>query len=188
MSKHHLILGETTDYITGEKIVETLDENYRQKIAKFLVETKGYDKKDILVKRKINITLDENKTGKSTVDFSIIIENKTFVIVIFGPGSLTTRQRSTIAAARLIESYEVPYSIITNGVDAEIMLTESGKVISKGFDKIPEKKDALKIFKEISFRTLPPDRIEKEKRILYVFDILTKKECEDFICCNSECY
>ena len=45
MAGHHLILGEITDFITGKTIEDTHDERYRQKIAKFLVNEKGYDKK-----------------------------------------------------------------------------------------------------------------------------------------------
>jgi hypothetical protein len=37
MAGHHLILGELEDFITGETIRDTLDERYRQKIARLLV-------------------------------------------------------------------------------------------------------------------------------------------------------
>jgi hypothetical protein len=35
MCPHELILGETTDFITGETLVDTIDERARQKIARF---------------------------------------------------------------------------------------------------------------------------------------------------------
>ena len=44
---HHLILGELIDFITGETIQDTHDERYRQKLARLLVEHKGYVKKEI---------------------------------------------------------------------------------------------------------------------------------------------
>ncbi|MCK7466807.1 MAG: hypothetical protein MZU91_00755 [Desulfosudis oleivorans] len=43
MAGHHLILGKLTDFLTGEILDDTLDERYRQKIARWLVEQKGYD-------------------------------------------------------------------------------------------------------------------------------------------------
>ena len=49
MSTHHLILGETVDYITGQTITDTHDERARQKIARFLVEEKGYAGGDVRV-------------------------------------------------------------------------------------------------------------------------------------------
>ncbi|MCP4369667.1 MAG: type I restriction enzyme HsdR N-terminal domain-containing protein, partial [Deltaproteobacteria bacterium] len=46
-SGHHLILGKLVDFITGETIQDTHDERYRQKLARLLVEKKGYTKNDI---------------------------------------------------------------------------------------------------------------------------------------------
>ena len=45
--KHHLVLGEMTDYLTGKTVEDNHDERLRQKIARFLVERKGYGKKDV---------------------------------------------------------------------------------------------------------------------------------------------
>ncbi|MCK7503858.1 MAG: hypothetical protein MZV70_06955 [Desulfobacterales bacterium] len=47
MGGHHLILGKLTDFLTGEVLDDTLDERYRQKIARWLVEQKGYDLPEI---------------------------------------------------------------------------------------------------------------------------------------------
>ncbi|MEZ4529113.1 MAG: hypothetical protein R2941_24640 [Desulfobacterales bacterium] len=44
MKGHHLVLGELEDFITGETLEDTLDERYRQKIARMLVNEKGYAK------------------------------------------------------------------------------------------------------------------------------------------------
>ena len=47
MSGHHLILGELKDYLTGETLPDTLDERYRQQLARLLVESKGFLKSDL---------------------------------------------------------------------------------------------------------------------------------------------
>jgi hypothetical protein len=47
MTGHHLILGEVEDFITGQRLKDTHDERYRQKIARLLVAHKGYRKADI---------------------------------------------------------------------------------------------------------------------------------------------
>jgi hypothetical protein len=41
MGTHHLILGKTTDFLTGQSLADTHDERVRQKIAQFLVNQKG---------------------------------------------------------------------------------------------------------------------------------------------------
>ena len=45
---HHLIYGHCNDFITGETVVDTDDERYRQKLARFLVEKKRAMLKPIL--------------------------------------------------------------------------------------------------------------------------------------------
>ena len=181
MAAHHLILGKLEDFITGETLADTFDERIRQKIARILVEDKGYAKEEIEVRRNIHLVVD-GKMGISLVDFLLKIDNRAFGIIIFGPGSLVSRERSTIAAARLVEDYEVPVAIITNGEDAEIMETKSGRIIARGVDAIPSKEDARKIISNTEFNKISEERLDKERRILYVFDVLTQKECDDFTC------
>ena len=181
MSTHHLILGETVDYITGQRIVDTHDERARQKIARFLVEEKGYSKDDIEVRQEISLDVDGNR-ATSKVDFVLRLNDKAFAIIIFGPGSLVSRERSTVAAARLVESYEVPFAVVTNGKDAEVLETRSGRVIAEGLEAIPSKEEALEKIRKLSFEKVPEKRLEKEKRILYVFDVLAERECDEFTC------
>ena len=181
MSAHHLIHGKIIDYITGNLVIDTDDERVRQTIAKFLVEKKGYLKTDIDVGRKISLIVDGNQ-AETTVDFIINIAGKSFAAVIFGPGSIVTRERSTLASARLVENYEVPYAIITNGKNTEIMETESGKVIAKGLFSIWHKTDAQKKAADHIYKTVCDKRKEKEERILYVYEVLAEKECNEFKC------
>ncbi|MBL0701920.1 MAG: hypothetical protein JJV91_00365, partial [Desulfosarcina sp.] len=82
----------------------------------------------------------------------------------------------------LVEEHEVPVAIITNGEDAEIMETKSGRIIARGIDSIPSKEDALKIIAKTELNKISEERLDKERRILYVFDVLTQKECDDFTC------
>lgn len=176
-----LILGKTVDFITGQPIVDTLDERARQKIARLLVEDKGYSKGDIEVRRKIPLTVD-GKRATARVDFIIRLEGRAFAVIIFGPGSLVSRERSTLAAARLVERYEVPFAVITNGQDAEVLETRSGRVIAEGLDAIPSKEEALERIRTLTFEELSGTRLEKEQRILYVFDVLAERECDEFTC------
>lgn len=181
MCAQQVILGKMVDFITGESIVDTIDERARQTIARFLVEEKDYLKGDIEVRQQITLTVDGNE-GTSQVDFVIRVAGKAFMIIIFGPGSLVSRERSTVAAARLIESHEVPFAVVTNGQAAEVLDTRSGKVIAEGLENIASRPEALKQLETITFEKLSEGRIEREKRILYTFDVLAKCECDGFAC------
>ena len=154
MSTQHLVPGKRIDFITGKIIVDTHDERVRQIIAKILINEKGFLKNDIELKRKIEINIEGNK-GIVNVDFIVRVNGKVFMVIIFGPGSLVSRERSSLAAARLVESYEVPYCVITNGDNAEVMETRSGKVVDKGINAILSKKEALEMFDTVLFERLP---------------------------------
>jgi hypothetical protein len=181
MSTEHLILGELTDFITGRTLNDTHDERARQKISRFLVEKKGYSKDDIETRRPLPLTLDGDE-GVVTIDFVILLEDRAFAVVVFGPGSIVTRERSTLSIARLTEDYIVPFAVVTNGEDAAVLDTKSGTVIAKGLQSIPTKSEALKMVKTLSFETIPKEQLEKEKRILFAFEVLAERECDEFTC------
>jgi len=181
MSTEHLILGKTVDFITGETIVDTHDERARQEIARFLVEKKGYSRKDIETGRNIALAVDDQQ-GVVRVDFVIRLRGKAFAIVRFGPGSLVSRERSSLAAARLVEPYVVPYAVVTNGKDAELLDTRSGKVIAEGLDAVPCRDEALKMMESLVFERLSAERLAKEKRVLFTFEVLAERECNEYTC------
>lgn len=171
MSEHHLILGKTVDLITGAVIDDTHDERYRQKIARLLVETKGYLKGDIIPDVKLPFSIDGNNS-EVRIDFVVRVDETTIMIIRYAPGSLVTRERPSVAAARLLESYQIPVTVVTNGRDAQIMDTCSGKVVGHGLDAIPSKKEASAIIDKREFQSIPAKQAEKEARILYVFDVV----------------
>jgi hypothetical protein len=178
---HELVLGETTDFITGETLIDTIDERARQKIARFLVEEKGYAKDEIQVRERIALEID-GEMGTFRVDFVIILRGKALMVIIFGPGSLVTRQRSAIAAARLLREYEVPLTVVTNSESAEVLETSSGTVVGEGLDSIPSKADVLERLATLTFEAIPEERLAKERRILYAFEVLAQRECDEFTC------
>lgn len=176
------ILGKTKDFITGHEITDTDDERYRQKIARLLVEKKGYSKDDIRVKREIELVCG-NERAFAKVDLVVNIKDRGLMIIRYGPGSLVTRERAALACARILEDYQIPLTVVTNGEDAELLDTISGKVIAMGLEAIPSKNQALKWIEEVEFRGLPAKKIEMEKRVLFAFDALEHgSECDDDFC------
>lgn len=182
MGKHHFVLGELTDFITGKTIVDTDDERDRQKIATYLVQDKGFLKTDIEPEVKLPVSIDDD-SDTVTIDFVIRLQGKVVMIVKYGPGSIVSRERPALSAARLLKSYIVPYSVVTNGQDVVIMDARSGKTIGNGFENIPSKKDLESQLKTIEFLTLEEKRAEKEKRILFCMEVLSNRDCE----CDRTC-
>ena len=169
---HHYIYGTCTDYITGESIVDTDDERCRQELARLLVEEKGYNKGKLEPRLSIE-TLYAGQYVVSTIDITVTLANRRFMILRFGPGSITTRERSAIAAARILDPvHQIPLAVVTNGRDAVLLDTYSGKIIKQGLDAIPAKKEATQMLQSLDFKPFADEeRIDRERRILNAYDI-----------------
>jgi hypothetical protein len=175
---HKRILGKTTDFITGREITDTDDERYRQKLARFLVEAKGYAKSDITPKRRIEMEI-EGKKVLSMIDFVVSTDGRSVMVIKYGPGSLVTRERPALAAARILEDHQIPLSVVTNGEDAEVLDTASGNLVSTGIDSIPDKARAREMGEKGTLQKLSAKQIEAEKRILSAYDYLEHDlECD----------
>jgi hypothetical protein len=182
MNGHHLILGELTDFITGQTRPDTHDERYRQKLARLLVERKGYLRADIQPRCELVATSGEHKKALVTVDLKIALSGRAGMIIRYGPGSLVTRQRPALAAARLLEPYQIPLVVVTNGEDAQILAGDSGKVISQGLDSIPARTELKRITAEAAFESISAQRAEMEARILYAYEVDGACPCDDSVC------
>jgi hypothetical protein len=165
------------DFITGQTFIDTDDERIRQRIERLLIEEKGYSKNDIGVDRWFNIILGD-EINRSKVDLVVGVEEKIFMIIKCARGSLVSREREVLSCARILDVYQIPFAVITNGEDAEVLDTISGEVIGCGLGAIPSKNQALEALGRIELKRLPEKRIEKEKRIFLVFDVFK---------CPSEC-
>jgi hypothetical protein len=178
---HHLILGELVDYITGETIQDTHDERYRQKLARFLVEHKGYLKKEIQPGRKLFITTG-NKKAVLTIDYTIKLAGKICIILKYGPGSLVTRHRPALAASRLVAPYQIPVVVVTNGEDADILEGATGRVVSTGLESIPDKVELIDKTANIHFDPISAKQAEMEAKIIYTFEVDGSCMCDDTSC------
>ncbi len=153
------------------------EERIKQKILSLLIEQKRYSRDDIIVDKQFDIIVD-NKVHKSSVDILIKLQEVMLMIIRCARGSLVTREREVLSCARIHDSYLIPFSVVTNGEDAQIIDSVSGEIVGHGLDSIPAKPDALEILKKIKLYKLAHDRIEKEKRIFLAFDALK---------CPTEC-
>lgn len=169
---HHLIYGYLSDYLTGEQLLDTDDERIRQKLSRMMVEEKGYQRDELEPRLTIE-TLYNRHFVVSTIDLTVTVESKRFLIIRYGPGSLVSRERSAIAAARVLDSrYRIPLAVVTNGRDAELLDTITGKLLETSMDAIPGRKRAKKLFDNLRFlEPLDNEKTQREKRILNAFDL-----------------
>jgi hypothetical protein len=164
-------LGKLIDLITGRNIVDTEDERYRQKLARFLVVEKGYLKEDIQVQRELPLQVG-GKSWVAKVDFAVTLQGKVVMILRFAPGSIVSRERPALAVARLLEPYGIPFVVVTNGNEAHILDTATGEVIGQRLEGIPSRAAMLSRFPHIQFSRVAEERLEKERRILFMFEAI----------------
>ncbi len=143
-----------------------------EKLARFFIEEKGFSESDLelglIIKTCFN---NEAVTSKITVTLSL--QNKRVMIIRYAPGSLVTREKAAVAAARILEkAYQIPFAVVTNGTSLELLDTYTGKVLSESFSSLPSKDELLSQMDTLKFQpyTDPKNR-EKCKRILNVFDV-----------------
>jgi hypothetical protein len=181
MDGHHLIMGKLADFITGETLNDTHDERYRQKIAKLLVEARGFKRNEIAPRHELIVKAGDKKAA-ICVDFVITLSEKICMIVKYGPGSVVTRVRPSLSVSRLVSGYQVPVVVITNGEDAEIVDGSKGTVMGRGLESTPSRSTLMKEFHEYSFEPISAGRVEMESRIAYAFEVDDSCPCDDSIC------
>jgi hypothetical protein len=181
MGGHHLILGELKDFITGELLADTHDERYRQKIARYLVMKKGHDKMDVRPRYPLIVAAGRRK-GRLMVDFTVAVDGRTAMVIKYGPGSLVTRYRSALAISRLLVPYQIPWVVVTNGESADILDGDTGTRTASGFERIPSHDTLARHMARHDLARLAADRLEKEARIVYAFEIDGGCPCDDTTC------
>jgi hypothetical protein len=158
-----------TDCLTGLEIPFSNRDNIRQKALRFLLEERGYRKEDLRVDREVLFDL-EGQQACSPVDIAVTIGGKTLILWKCSSGSLVSRERQIIASARLLEEYVVPFAVVTNGEDLELLDAVSEKVKGCGFQSVPSRQELLSSLEGLVFRRMKSRKIIYEQRILHTYD------------------
>lgn len=181
MGGHHLILGTLTDFLTGQTIPDTHDERYRQGIARFLVEKRGYLPEDIEASVPLEAVAGECR-AIVRVDFVVRVGDGVAMIVKYGPGSLTTRHRPALAASRLVSDRQVPVVVVTNGEAVEVLDGTTGKPRGLGFEAIPQRKVLVSRMASTERAPIAMERAQMEARVLYAYEVDGACPCDETIC------
>jgi hypothetical protein len=159
------------DFVTGKDLPNIGAEENRQVIERFLIEQKGYSKEDVQIDADIEMTV-AGEIYRSQLDLVVSADggNTRFIAIRCVAGSLGSREREIVAAARLMENYQIPLSIVSNGKTAIVLDTVSGKKTGEGMDAIPSKKEAIEKLESLELLPFPKDRLEREKLIFRTYD------------------
>lgn len=170
-SGHHIVYGALQDYLTGQVLPDTDDERIRQELARLLVEELGYRRQE--VEPRLTIVSEYAHRVVTTIALTVRLAGKRLFILRYAPGSLVTREKAAIAAARIVDpDYRVPLAVVTNGRDAELLETAHGKVLATGMACIPSRQQAEELMRQCVFEPFAdPEKRDQALRILNVFDL-----------------
>ena len=150
---------------------EDLENDARKMIGYLLRDKKGYGREDVRKGMAFEVTLG-HEAFWSSADFLVSVNGRMGMVIKCAGGSLDSRERQAVAAARVIASPPLPVAVVAGPVTAEVLDVASGKVIGGGFGAIPTKERLEVILKENAMLPLDAKRLEKEKRILLAFDAI----------------
>jgi len=157
------------DFVTGEQVPDMGAEANRQAVERILVNELGYEKKDVAVDVDIEMSI-SGEPYRSQIDLVVSVDGVRFMAVKCAAGSLGSREREILAAARLLDTFQIPLSLVSDGKTAILLDTASGKKLGEGLHMIPTKAQARDIIQSANLQPLAPDRLEREKLIFRSYD------------------
>jgi len=180
-SGHHIVYGVLQDYLTGEVLQDTDDERIRQQLMQRMVEQLGYAKDELEPRLKI-LSEFNNKKTETLIELAVRVNGKRLFILRYAPGSLVTREKAAVAAARILDpDYRIPLAVVTNGRDAELLETGSEKVIGTGMASIPDRQEAQRLMSCYDFE--PYQDVEQRERALRILNVFDEEIC----CAGNKC-
>ncbi|MBF0224740.1 MAG: type I restriction enzyme HsdR N-terminal domain-containing protein [Desulfobacterales bacterium] len=174
------IINNITDFVTGKEIPNVGSEENRQLFEKFLVEKKGFSNNDIEIDVPILLDID-GESYDSSVDIIVCINDIKLIAVKCAAGSIGSREREILSAARIFCDYQIPFSVVTDGKTAIIMDTISGKKIGDSIEAVHSKPVLIEILNDLKLVPLSKERINKEKIIFRSYDSMNVNRIKNLL-------
>jgi hypothetical protein len=174
--------GMLTDYLSGESIAETTYEEFRQALAEFLVEEKGFPKASLKAKVPLVFQIDGQDTGRHIDLVAYDESGRPLMLVIFCAGDVGSFERETVSCARLFPGGPVPVAIATDSIGASILDVATGDCRATGVRAIPTWAEVLTLDAATQRIPLPEEPRRKEERILHAYNGFLYGAC-----CSESC-
>ena len=160
-----------TDFVTGIEKPNVGAEENRQVVERYLVNDRGYLTEDIEVDADIELSI-AGETYRSQVDIVVSADGgrTRFMAVKCAAGALGSREREIVAASRLLDRYQIPLAVVSDGKTAVVLDTVSGKKLGEGLATIPTKTQAQQRLTHTKLVPFPAERREREALIFRSYD------------------
>ncbi|MCB2225310.1 MAG: type I restriction enzyme HsdR N-terminal domain-containing protein [Desulfarculaceae bacterium] len=163
------------DLITGLPLTSSEDEPVRQKVEALLLEL-GYTREEIAVDASRGLGPDYDHL-LVVADLLVSREGRAAMVLRCARGSIVTREKETIACARLIAPRWAPLAVAVNGHDAELMDTASGEVMATGLAAIPSPESLDRL---LASRPPTSPSAKQAAQAARVYTAYSQFHCENF--------
>ncbi|MHC1712711.1 MAG: type I restriction enzyme HsdR N-terminal domain-containing protein [Solidesulfovibrio sp.] len=178
---HEESLGNVIrDYLTGEELVETSYEEFRQALARLLVEEKGYPIAHLIPKVGVCFPVDGQDYTRMVDLMATDEAGAPLLFVIFCSGEPGSYIREALAAARIHATGPVPLVLVTDTRDAILLEAATGRELGRGMRAIPHWKEAIAL--NAPRPALSEEALSRERRILFAYSELLSGGC-----CQGAC-
>lgn len=180
---HEVSLGQTIrDYLTGEAIDATTYEDLRQALARMLVEEKGYPADRLEPRVAVHFPTADGEYCR-TIDLAVRDQGgKPLLILVFCPGQVNTFSRECLAAARLFPAGPVPFVVVTDLKEAQLLCVADGTILAHGIHALPSYGSLEALAAAHPVAPLTDDRYDRECRILHTYSEFLKRCCGESVC------
>ena len=130
----------------------------------------GYKLGDIEINKGYEVKVSEKEKFVATVDILLCLEGKVLYAIKCTPASIESWERFMFAFCRVVEPYQIPFAMVTDGLEGRIINILTGEV--KDSMDIPKREELLQKIRSLNFIPYNEEKLPKEKRILYAFDAI----------------
>ena len=139
----------------------------RRKVIEALKRS-GYDEGSM--KQDESFILDTEE-GELSIPIEVLVylDRKPALLVKCVRGNMATRERPSLALARLLTEKPIPFAIVATDREVVVFDTMTGKTVGRGYGAFPSPEEAKQRLRDSSDFRIPPAQREREKRILHTY-------------------
>lgn len=138
-------------------------------VYEILIKEKRFHPDDVQVDPRFDLVL-ETCEAVVGIDFVINLEGTSFMVIRCVSSGIESWERYTVAFARAIKDYQIPYAVITDGEQAKVFDILNDVITKAPVQDLFTRQEAINLLKKFQKIPCPGKRREKEKRIIYAFE------------------
>jgi len=152
-----------------EMIAQEQLEGVKDWVWDLLITEKKYRPEEIKIDPQFSLKLSDCEAMVG-IDYAINLNSISFMVIKCSSSSIESWERYVKAFARVVQKYQIPYAMVTDGENAKIFDMISGSVIGTSVHELFNRQAALDKIKDFIKIPFPPEKLEREKRIAYAFE------------------